>query len=42
MNDTRTCTTVWELTMGKGGGQDGGGQRGENWGNHNRITIKMI
>ena len=37
-------TTVWELTMGVEGGRwgemGGGGQRGKNWGNWNRITIK--
>ena len=27
---------------GSGGGLGGGGQRGENWGNCNRITIKFL
>ena len=29
MNDPRTRTTVWELTMGVGFGMGRGGQRGE-------------
>ena len=32
--------TVWGLTVGPGGGKGGGGQRGKNWDNCNRITIK--
>ena len=40
MNDPRTWTTVWELTVGVGGGMCRGGQRGKNWDNCNRITIK--
>ena len=42
MNDPQTWTTVWELTAGAGAGMGGGGQRGENWDNCNRMTIKMI
>ena len=42
MNDPWTWTTVWELTVGMGGGMGGGGQRRKNWDNCNRITIKMI
>ena len=33
MNDSRTWTTVWELTVGKGGGMGEGGQMGNNWDN---------
>ena len=33
MNDSRTWTTVWELTVGKGGGMGEGGQIGNNWDN---------
>ena len=40
MNDPWTWTTVWGLTTGAGGGLGGGGQRGKNWGNCNRIAIK--
>ena len=40
MNDPQTWTTVWELTVGAGGGMGGGGQRGENWDNCNRIARK--
>ena len=29
MNDPWTWTTVWELTVGAGGVQGGGGQRGK-------------
>ena len=29
MNDPQTWTTVWEMTVGVGGGMDGGGQRGK-------------
>ena len=29
MNDPWTWTTVWELTVGVGGGIDGGGQGGK-------------
>ena len=42
MNDPQTWTTVWELTAEVWGGMGGGGQRGKNWDNCNRITIKMI
>ena len=42
MNDPWTWTTVWELTVGEGGGMGGGGQRDKNWDNWNRITIKII
>ena len=40
VNDPRTRTTVWGLTVGAGGGMGRGGQRGTNWDNCNRITIK--
>ena len=40
MNEAWTWTTVWELTVGAGKGMGGGGQRGKNWDNCNRITIK--
>ena len=40
MNDPRTWTTVWELTLGVRGGIGGGGQKGKYWDNCNRITIK--
>ena len=42
MNDPQTWTTVWELTVGAGGGMGRGGQRGKNWDNCNRITIKKV
>ena len=42
MNDPQTWTTVWELTVGAGGGMGRGGQRGESWDKCNRITIKKI
>ena len=38
MNNPQTWTTVWELTVG--GGMGRGGQRGKNWDNCNRLTIK--
>ena len=31
---------MWELTVGAGGRMGGGRQRGKNWDNCNRITIK--
>ena len=37
-----TWKTVCGLTVGVGGGMGGGGQKGKNWNNGNRITIKMI
>ena len=40
MNDLQTWTVVWELTLGAGGGMGGREQRGKNWDNCNRITIK--
>ena len=40
MNDPWTWTTVWGLTVGVGAGLGGGGQRGKNWDNCNRITIR--
>ena len=40
MSDPWTRTTVWELTVGMQGGMGGRGQRGKNWDNCNRITIK--
>ena len=42
MNDPWMWTTVWELTVGAGVGIAGGGQRGKNWDNYNRITIKKL
>ena len=42
MNDPWTWTPVWELTVGVGVGMRRGQQKGENWENCNRITIKMI
>ena len=42
MNDLRTWTTMWELTVGARGRMGRGGQRGKNWDKHNSITIKMI
>ena len=42
MNDPLTWTTVWGLTVEAGGGLVRGGQRGKNWNNYKRITIKMI
>ena len=39
MNDPQTWTTVWELTVGVGGGMGRGGQRGKSWDNCNKITI---
>ena len=38
MNDSRTWTSVWGLTVGAGRGLGGGGQRGKNWDNSNRIN----
>ena len=40
MNDRWTWTTVWGLAVGTGHGLGRGGQRGKNWYNRNRITIK--
>ena len=40
MNDLWTWTTVWELTVGGEMGE--GEQRGNNWDNHTRITIKFF
>ena len=42
MNDPQTWTTVWELTAEVWGGMGGGGQRGKNRNNCNKITIKII
>ena len=42
MNDPRTWTTVWGLTVAVGIGMGRGGQRGKTWDNYNRITIKMV
>ena len=42
MNDPWTRTTVWGLTVGAGGGMGRGRQRGKNWDNCNRITIKTM
>ena len=41
MNFRMDFLTMWELTVGAGGGLGGGGQRGENWDNCNRVTIKI-
>ena len=32
---------MWELTVGVGNGIGRGGQRGKNWDNYNRVTIKQ-
>ena len=40
MNDQGTWTMVWGLTVGPWGGLGRGGQRGRNWDNCTRITIK--
>ena len=32
MNDSQTCTTVWELTVGRGGGISRKGAKGEKLG----------
>ena len=42
MNDPWTWTEEWGLTVGVGDGMGGGGQKGKNWNNCNRITIKKI
>ena len=42
MNDPWSWTTLWELTVRAGGGMGGGGQRGKNWDNCIRITIKTL
>ena len=42
MNDPWTWTRVWKLTVGARDGVRGGGQRGENWDNCNRIKIKYL
>ena len=38
VSDPWTWTTVWGLTVGVGDGLSGGGQRGKNWDNCNRIN----
>ena len=40
MNDPQTWTTVWGLTVGADSRMGGGGQRGKNWDNSNRVTVK--
>ena len=40
MNDPWTWTTVWGLTVGVRGRMGVGKQRGKNWDNWNRVTIK--
>ena len=40
MSGTWTWTAVWESTVGVGSGTDRGGQRGGNWDNSTRITVK--
>ena len=42
INGPWTWTTMWGLTVGTGSGLGRGGQRGKNWDNCNRITIKKI
>ena len=42
MNDPWIWTTVWGLAVRVGGGLGRGGQRGKNWDNYNRITIKFF
>ena len=42
MNDPWTWTAGWGLIVGAGSGLDGGEQRGKNWDNCNRITIKKV
>ena len=42
MNDPRTWTMVWGLTVGAEGEMGGGRQRGKSWDNCNRITVKII
>ena len=42
MNDPWTWTTEWRLTVGEGGGLGGRGQRGKNWDNCNKITVKYL
>ena len=41
MSDPWIWTTGWKLTVGVVGGMGGGGQRGKNWDNCNRMTIKQ-
>ena len=41
MNDPWTWTMVRGLTVGVGSGLGGGEQRGKNWDNCNRLTIKL-
>ena len=40
MNDPRTWTTEWESTVGAVGRMGRGRQKGKNWDNCNRRTIK--
>ena len=42
MNDPQTWTTVWRLTVGMEYGLGREGQRGKNWEDCNRMTIKKI
>ena len=42
MNCPWTWTTVWELTAEMGDGMARGGQRGKNWDNYKRTTIKNL
>ena len=42
MNDPWTWTTGREMTVGVRGWLGGGEQRGKNWDNCNRITIKYL
>ena len=42
MNDPWTWTTMWGQTMGVEDRMGGRGQRGKNWDNCNRTTIKYL
>ena len=42
MNDPWRRTTGLGLTVGEGGGLGGGEQRGKNWDDSSRITIKYL
>ena len=42
MNDPWTRTTEWGLTVGAEGELGRGGQKGKNWDNCNRVTIRYF
>ena len=42
MNDSWTWTTERGVTVGERGGLGGGGQKGKNWDNCNRINNKKL